>query len=130
MGAASATGAGAGATGAGAGATAAATIGAAATGATGAAGAAAGSGDVSTFTLTDSERSVEALRNSRMLLPSDAPTSGSLPGPRIRRAITRMMMSSGAPIFGITVLLSMTVRAFVSILAGIEARGAALRRLG
>ena len=64
-------------------------------------GAAAGSGEVSTSTLTDSWRSVEALRNSWMLLPSDAPTSGSLPGPRISSAITRMMMSSGAPMFGI-----------------------------
>ncbi len=54
------------------------------------------SGDVSI--LTDSWMSVEALRNSRIVLPSDAPTSGSLPGPRMSRAITRMMISSGAPI--------------------------------
>ena len=51
-----------------------------------------GSGEVST--LTESFRSDEALRNSRMLLPIEAPTSGSLPGPRISSAITRMMMSS------------------------------------
>ncbi len=52
--------------------------------------------------LTESLRSDDALRNSRMLLPMDAPTSGSLPGPRISNAMTRMMMSSGAPMFGMS----------------------------
>src|SRR5690349_5375515 len=66
--------------------------------AAGAAGAVGGSGDVSTETA--SVTSDEALRNSRMLLPSAAPTSGSLPGPRIRSAMTRMMTSSTGPIFG------------------------------
>ena len=55
--------------------------------------------------LTASWMSVEALRNSRMLLPSDAPTSGSLPGPRMSRAITRMMISSGAPMSACDVVL-------------------------
>ena len=56
-------------------------------------------------TLVASWTSDEALRNSRRLLPIDAPTSGSLPGPRMRRAITRMMMSSGAPMFGMSGVL-------------------------
>ena len=47
--------------------------------------------------LTASWTSDDALRNSRMLLPSAAPTSGSLPGPRMRSAITRMMTSSRGP---------------------------------
>src|SRR5207249_4704473 len=61
-----------------------------AAGATGARGA--GSSDVASWT------SDAALRNSRMLLPSAAPTSGSLPGPRTRSAITRTMISSTGPI--------------------------------
>src|SRR3954449_7215414 len=48
--------------------------------------------------LVASFTSVAALRNSRMLLPSAEPTSGSRPGPTTISAITRMMMSSGAPI--------------------------------
>ena len=36
-------------------------------------------------TLSDSWTSVEALRNSRIVLPSALPTSGSLPGPRIEQ---------------------------------------------
>ena len=60
-------------------------------------GGAGGSGDASTLTLTASWTSDDALRNSRMLLPSDAPTSGSLPGPRMSSAITRMMTSSRGP---------------------------------
>ena len=48
-------------------------------------------------TLVASWTSVAALRNSRMLLPSEAPTSGSLPGPRMSRAMTRMMISSSGP---------------------------------
>src|SRR4029079_4954212 len=73
-------------------------------GATGAAaaGGVGGRGDVSTLTLTESLRSDDAFRNSRMLLPIDAPTSGSLPGPRISNAMTRMMMSSGAPMLGMS----------------------------
>src|SRR5437762_753161 len=46
-----------------------------------------GKGVVSTLTLTASWTSADALRNSRMLLPSAEPTSGSLPGPRISSAI-------------------------------------------
>src|SRR5258708_38298193 len=60
-------------------------------------GGAGGSGDVSTLTVADSWMSDDALRNSRMLLPRDAPTSGSFPGPRMMRAITRMMTSSSGP---------------------------------
>ena len=41
--------------------------------------------------------SEEALRNSRMLLPSAAPTSGSLPGPMTIKAMIRMMISSSGP---------------------------------
>ena len=91
---------------------------------------AAGSGEVSTSTLTESWRSVEALRNSLMLLPSDAPTSGSLPGPRIRRAITRMMMSSGAPMFGISVLLLTSGRRACRSRGADRGVEAAVRRLG
>ncbi len=58
----------------------------------GAAGAAAGASR-----LVDSFTSVAALRNSRMLLPSDAPTSGSLPGPTTMSAMIRTMMSSPGP---------------------------------
>ena len=66
----------------------------------GAAGADAGAiGEVST--LTASWTSEDAFRNSRMLLPSAAPTSGSLPGPRIKSAMTRMMTSSSGPGVGI-----------------------------
>ena len=94
------------ATGAGVAATAAAT---AAAGAAGAAGAAcgagvAGSGDVSTLRVTASWTSDDALRNSLMLFPSAAPTSGSLPGPRMRSAITRMMTSSRGPGVGMIVV--------------------------
>src|SRR3954466_2134033 len=67
-------------------------------------GGAAGSGDVSVSTLTDSWTSDDALRNSLMLLPSEAPTSGSLPGPRMRSAITRMMTSSRGPGVGMIVV--------------------------
>ena len=48
-----------------------------------------------------SAMSDEALRNSRMLLPRAAPTSGKRPGPMITSAMIRMTMSSGAPMFGI-----------------------------
>ena len=63
-----------------------------------------GIGDVSTLTLTASWTSDDALRNSLMLLPSEAPTSGSLPGPRMRSAITRMMTSSRGPGVGMIVV--------------------------
>ena len=66
--------------------------------------AAGGIGVVSTLTLTASWTSDDALRNSLMLLPSDAPTSGSLPGPRMRSAITRMMTSSRGPGVGMIVV--------------------------
>ena len=39
-------------------------------------------------TRIDSSTSVDALRNSRIVLPSALPTSGSLPGPRISSART------------------------------------------
>lgn len=58
----------------------------------------AGCGAVSTRVA--SVRSDDALRNSRMLLPSAAPTSGKRPGPMITRAITRMMISSNGPMLG------------------------------
>ena len=66
------------------------------------AGGAGGSGEVSTLTLTESLRSDDAFRNSRLILPIDAQTSGCLPGPRISNEMTRMMMSSGAPMFGMS----------------------------
>ena len=47
--------------------------------------------------LVDSLTSVAALRNSLMLLPSAAPTSGSLPGPTTMSAMIRTMMSSPGP---------------------------------
>ena len=56
--------------------------------------AAAGAGSRLVASLT----SVAALRNSRMLLPSADPTSGSLPGPTTISAMIRMMMSSPGPI--------------------------------
>ena len=42
--------------------------------------------------------SFEALLNSLMLRPSDLPSSGSLRGPKMMRAITKMITSSGMPI--------------------------------
>ena len=41
--------------------------------------------------------SLEARRNSPMLRPSERPSSGSLRGPKMMSAITRMMTSSGMP---------------------------------
>ncbi len=79
----------------------AAATGAAATGGTGvleaegAGAAVAAAGAVSR--LVDSLTSVAALRNSLMLLPSAAPTSGSLPGPTTMSAMIRTMMSSPGP---------------------------------
>ncbi len=64
-------------------------------------GAGVGTGAIGASSFTDSCTSVAALRNSRMLLPSAEPTSGSLPGPMTRSAITRMMTSSTGPMFGI-----------------------------
>src|SRR5262249_56279207 len=76
--------------------------GATATGAgAGAAGAAAGAAvaaaGVAVSSFVESVTSLAALRNSRMLLPSDAPTSGSLPGPTTMSAMIRTMMSSPGP---------------------------------
>ena len=65
-----------------------------------------GSGEVSI--LAASCTSDEALRNSRMLRPSAAPTSGSLPGPRMSSAITRMMTSSRGP--GVGIVLRVLLR--------------------
>ena len=45
-----------------------------------------------------SSSSFEARLNSARLLPSDRPSSGSLRGPKMIRAITKMMISSGMPI--------------------------------
>src|SRR5581483_11577852 len=42
--------------------------------------------------------SLDAFLNSAMLLPSDLPSSGSFRGPKMIRAITKMMISSGIPI--------------------------------
>src|SRR2546428_1801225 len=42
--------------------------------------------------------SLEAFLNSARLLPSERPSSGSLRGPKIIRAITKMMINSGMPI--------------------------------
>ena len=44
--------------------------------------------------IATAETSVEAFRNSRMLLPTADATSGSLPGPRISSAMTRMTIHS------------------------------------
>ena len=63
----------------------------------GATGAAAASGVGETSSLVASWTSEDALRNSRRLFPIDAPTSGSLPGPRMSSAITRMMIELGSP---------------------------------
>jgi len=41
--------------------------------------------------------SFEARLNSLMLLPSDRPSSGSFLGPKMIKAITKMMISSGMP---------------------------------
>ena len=48
-------------------------------------------------TRTASSTSVEALRNSRIVLPRALPTSGSLPGPMISNARTRTSRSSIGP---------------------------------
>jgi hypothetical protein len=66
--------------------------------------AAGGSGEVSTR--AESEMSDDAFRNSRMLFPRAAPTSGSRPGPMITKAMTRMTMSSNGPMFGMSLLVS------------------------
>src|SRR5262245_44843780 len=42
--------------------------------------------------------SFDAFLNSARLLPSDRPSSGSFRGPKMIRAITKMMISSGIPI--------------------------------
>ena len=42
-------------------------------------------------------RSLEAFLNSFRLRPSDLPSSGSLRGPKMMSAITKMMISSGMP---------------------------------
>ena len=61
---------------------------------------AAGGGSGLVSTRAASVMSVDALRNSRMLLPRAAPTSGRRPGPITTSAITRMRMSSTGPMFG------------------------------
>ena len=73
------------------------TIGVGAAGALTGAGAAAAVG-AGVSRAIDSLTSADALRNSRMLLPSAEPTSGSLPGPTTMRAMIRTMISSPGPI--------------------------------
>ena len=73
---------------------------------------------------------IEAFRNSRMLLPSDGPTSGSLPGPRMRSAITRMMTSSGGPGVGMIVVCSCEKGSWRSSPRRANPRASSAARLG
>ena len=84
--------------------------------------ASAGSGDVSTFTLTASWTSDEALRNSRMLLPSDGADLGQLARAEDEERDHQDDDELEGPMFGMVVVL-LRVRRFAAISAS-ESRSA------
>ena len=80
--------------------------------------------------LVDSLTSVAALRNSRMLLPSADPTSGSLPGPTTMSAMIRTMMSSPGPMLNGISWIDLVVGSVPARAASEGRQGSTARRLG